>query len=401
MRKTICEQCWFVVILLLTTGTTLAQKSQGTLVTDEGANRSSWAPITETAMANAALRPARSYTVRQASNAGLANLPEADTLIYINSHRILNEVLPKVLAEQDLAGVHSAFNDIKQYAGLDPSKLDYLVIAIRFRKPSPELKFVPPELMMVTSGAFNAESLMSLAKTVAQDKLHDEKYGSKTLGVMTIDDIARQVETNPLLKSLSEVAIVPLNDNTIAVGSTNYLKAAVDAADGKGRISPESLNSLLRDQGVLISIAGSPLTWFSKSFGLLGTEGNARVSNCDSKFGAFYAAVTMDAKRFMLRGAMNADNPDTAKIINSLLSGLLQQVAGSVPDKNAQSALKTLSLTAPENEVVLNAEIPQQMVIDFIHEKMKPAQKPEETAPSATPAKKRRPIRRRNQRPKA
>lgn len=321
---------------------------------------------------------------RQTVLRSLANLPESDTLIYINLQRILNEAVPKVMPEKDLANMRSAFDEISQNAGIDPSKVDYIVIAIRFRKPSAELNFVPPEFMVVSSGHFSADSLMILAKATAKDKLRDEKYGSKTLGVLTIEAIAKQTEKNPLLRSFSEMAIVPLNANSIAVGTTGYLKAAVDAADGRGRISTESLNSLLRDPSALLSISGSPLTSFSKSFGLLGTETNARDSRCDSKFGDFYAAITMDATNFMLRGAMNADNPDTAKIIKSLLSNLLQQAAGSVPDRTAQSVLKTLSITPQDNEVVLRADIPQEMIIEFIREQMKPKQ--EVSAPVKTPA---------------
>jgi hypothetical protein len=325
----------------------------------------------------------------------LANLPESDTLIYINSQRLLNEAVPKVMPEKDVANMRSAFNEIRQNAGIDPSKVDYIVIAVRFRKPLAELNFVPPEFMVVSRGDFSADSLMILAKAAAKDKLRDEKYGSKTLGVLTIGAIAKQTETNPLLRSFSEVAIVPLDANSIAVGTTGYLKAAVDAADGRGRISTESLNSLLRDPSALLSISGSPLTSFSKSFGLLGTETNARDSRCDSKFGDFYAAITMDATNFMLRGAMNADNPDTAKVIKSLLSNLLQQAAGSVPDRTAQSVLKTLSITPQDNEVVLRADIPQQMIIEFIREQMKPKQEVSAPVKTPVPAAKRRPAHRR------
>ena len=325
----------------------------------------------------------------------LANLPDSDTLIYINSQRILNEAAPKVMPEKDVANMRSAFNEIRQNAGIDPSKLDYIVIAVRFRKPSAELNFVPPEFMVVISGDFSADSLMILAKAAARDKLRDEKYGSKTLSVLTVEAIAKQTETNPLLKSFSEVAIVPFSANSIAAGTTGYLKAAVDAADGRGRISTESLNSLLRDPSALLSIAGSPLTSFSKSFGLLGTETSARDSRCDSKFGDFYAALTMDATNFMLRGAMNADNPDTARVIKSLLSNLLQQAAGSVPDRTAQSVLKTLSIIPEDNEVVWRADIPQQMISEFIREQMKPKQKISAPVKTPAPAAKRRPTHRR------
>jgi hypothetical protein len=333
--------------------------------------------------------------VNQTAISSLSSLPEADTLIYLSPKRILNEGAPRLMPEKYLAELRSSFNTIKQNAGIDPSKIDYAVIAVRSRKPSAELNFLPPEFMIVTSGDFSIDAFMILAKAAVGDKLRDEKYGAKTISLMTIDPVAKEAEKKPMLKSYSEMAMVSLNASTIAVGTTAYVRAAIDAALGEGRISSESLNSLLRDPNALISIAGSPLTSFSRSFGLLGTEASARAPRCDSRFGDFYAAITMDATNFKLRGAMNADNPDTAKIINSLLSGLLQQATGSISDKTAQSALKTLSITPEDNEIVLRADIPQQMVIDFIHEQMNPKVGESSPAKASAPTRKRPAHRRR------
>jgi len=302
----------------------------------------------------------------------LSTLPEADALIYINPHRILNDAAPKIMPADHLEKMRAQFAEIKKSVGVDPSKIDYLVIAVRFRKPTADLSFVAPDFMLVASGDFSADSLLTMARLSLQQKARDEKYGAKTITLVTIDDIAKAAERNPLLKSFSDLGLVSLNANTIAIGNTAYLKAAVDASEGKGRITAEALNSLLRDQNVLISAAGSPFGSFAKSFGLLGTETTPRESRCDSKLGDFYSAVTMDGTNFSLRGAMNADNPDTAKIINGLLSGLLRQAVDSVPDKGAQTLMKGIKMMAQENEVVWQADIPQQAAADFIRDQMKP-----------------------------
>jgi hypothetical protein len=347
------------------------------------------------------VRPDSNVALSQTVPASLAALPEADTLIFINSRRILNEAAPRLMPPNDLANMRKTFGDIKQFSGVDPSNMDYIVVALRFRKPTAELTFMPPELIAVASGDFSSDSLMVLARMASDGKLRDEKYGTKTLGLMTIDPIAKEAEKNPILKSFSEVAIVPLNATSIGVGSTAYLKAAIDAEEGNKRISPESLNSLLRDPTVLISIAGTPLTSFSKTFGLFGTETNARAPRCDTRFGDFYASVTMDTSNFLVRGALHADNPDTAKIINSLINGLLRQATSSTPDAAAQTVLKALSITPQENEVVLRADVAQQVVVDMIKEQMKP-KKTEESSSAATATKeapaKKRPVRRRSRR---
>jgi hypothetical protein len=313
----------------------------------------------------------------QAIVSSLSSLPEADTLIYINPQRILNDLLPRILPAKDIEGMRKGFEEVKKNAGIDPTKVDYIVIAVRFKKPTNDLNFQPPEFMVVTSGDFSADALLMLAHMAAQGKLRDEKYSNKTMGLMTIDPVVKEAEKNPFLKAFTEVGIVSLNANTIAAGTPGYLRAAVDAADGKERITAEALNSLVRDPNVLVSVAGTPWHSFAKSFGMLGTETNPRVPRCESKIGDLYAALTMDSTNFMIRGTSNADNPDTAKILANLYSGLLKYATGQIPDASAQSLLKGLAITAEGDEIHLNADVPQQMVTEMIQHHMKP--KPEST----------------------
>jgi hypothetical protein len=329
----------------------------------------------------------------------LATLPEADTLVYINPRRIVNEAAPRLMSETDLAGMRKTFADMNQFAGVDPTKIDFIVMAVRFRKPSSDLKFTAPEFMAVASGDFKADSLMNLARMASEGKLRDETYGSKTISLMTIDPLVKEAEKNPFLKSFTEVGLVMLNANSIAVGTPGYLRAAVDAADGNGRISTESLNSLLRDPTVLASLAGSPMNSFAKSFGIMGTESNPRPPKCDSNLGNFYVALTMDATNFMLRGAMGADNPDTANIMNNLLSGFMRQAASYIPDKTGQTVMSSLQLAARENEVVLSADVPHQTVIDFIKRQSQPKKEEAATKSAPTPPAKKRVVRRKRRQP--
>ena len=312
----------------------------------------------------------------QSAVTSLASLPEADTLIYISPQRILNEAAPKVMPSAELEKMRAAFFDLKRSVGVDPATIDYLVIAVRFHKPASDLSFVPPDVMAVVGGDFSADSLVTLGRLSLQDKVRDERYGSRTISLMRVDQIATAAEKMPMLKAFAEIGAVTLSGNSIAIGNLGYLKAAVDAADGNGRISATALASLLRNPNALVSAAGSPLSAFAKSFGLLGTETTPRDPRCDTRFGDFYTAVTMEGSSFSLRGAMNADNPDTAKIINGLLSGLLQQTIGSIPDKSAETVLKGLRMSPRESEVVLEADIPGQAVADFVRQQMKPTPTP-------------------------
>ena len=328
----------------------------------------------------------------QTATSALSNLPEAEALIYINPQRIINEALPKVMPEKELAGMREGFSMMKQQAGIDPAKIDYIVIASRFQRPTADLNVQLGEFMVVAGGDFSAESLIVLGRMASGGKLVDEKYGTRTLSLFTIDELARQAQTMPLLKSFTQVGIVALNTNTIAIGSPGYLRAAIDAGEGRGRIAADSLNSLMRDPNVLISIAGSPWAAFAKSFGMMGTDASPHPPRCDSRLGNFYAALTMDAVNFKLRGAMNADNPTTAQIMNNLLSGLLKTGMSAIPDKSAQDMLKSLSLMAQGDDVVVQADFPQQMVAEMIRQQMMP--KKQDTATPVVKPPVKRPVRR-------
>ena len=202
---------------------------------------------------------------------------------------------------------------------------------------------------------------------------------------MTIDPLVKEAEKNPLLKSLTEMGIVSLNGNTIAAGTPAYLRAAADAVDGKDRISAATLNTLVRDTNALASVAATPWHSFAKSFGMLGTETNARAARCETNMGNLYAALTMDATNFMVRGAMNADNPDTAKIFSNLYSGILGYAISSIPDPSTQTMLKGLAITAEGDEVMLRADFPQQAVVQMLQQQMSPKKEEGASSSVATP----------------
>ena len=329
----------------------------------------------------------------QNPQAALASLPEADALIYVNPQKIFNEAAPRVSTPDELTKMRAAFSDLKKAVGIDPATLEYVVIAVRFNKPSSDLSFVAPDVMAVVGGDFSSESLMALGQLYLQDNIRAEKYGSKSIMVMKIDPIAAEAEKTPLLKSYVEMGAVPLSANSLAIGNLRYLKSAIDAADGNGRINPAALESLLRDPNVLLAASGAPIASLAKSFGLMGLENTTRDSHCDTRFGNFYAAITMTETNYTFRGAMNADNPDTAKIINNLLSGLMKQGISAIPDKDAQTMLQSLRMNTRENEVVWEADVPVKLIADYLRTKSE--------AKAATPTSKpatRRPVRKKRTR---
>ena len=204
----------------------------------------------------------------QDPRASLASLPDADVLIYISPQKLLNDAAPRLVPATELTKMRASFGDMKKAVGVDPSSVDYLVIAMRFHKPAGDLSFIAPDVMLVAGGDFSSDSLVSLAELALQDKVRMEKHGSKTIALMKIDEFAGAAVKTPMLRSFAEIGAVALSPNSIAIGNLPYLKSAIDAAEGTGRINAATLESLMRDPNALMAASGTPLASFAKAFGL-------------------------------------------------------------------------------------------------------------------------------------
>jgi hypothetical protein len=239
-----------------------------------------------------------------------------------------------------------------------------------------------------------------MAQLALQDKLVTEKHGSKTVSSMVVDPIAKQAEKTPLLKPFVNVGAVALTPNSLAIGNLGYIKAAAEAAEtGTGRLKPQIIQSLMRDPNVFMAATGAPFLSFARSFGLLGTDTASREGRFDTDFGNFYVAAVITGANYSMRGAMHADNPDTAKIITNLLSSLMnmdefkqgfKEAASAgptpVPDKTMQAILQSFKMTAKESEVVFEADVPLQLFADMIREQMNPKKDEASTTAPKKPA---------------
>jgi hypothetical protein len=314
----------------------------------------------------------------------LSTLPESEIVVYINPSRIINDAMPRLVPEKELQNMRSGIESLKTFMNIDLRSMEFMVIALRFNKPAAGKMFPLPEAMFAARGDFDAKAFLASANAMSDKKLSEQVFGEHTIYLLKLEDISMSAAKSPFGASFSEIGITTLDANTIAVGSMSYIKAALEAADGRGaRIKSERLASLLREPNALISMTGSPFSAFAKSFGLRMAEN--RDPNCMTQFGDFYVALNMDEQNFKLAGAMNADNPDTANMMKGMLSGLLQQTKGSVPDKNAQTMFEQVKLFAEGSEVMIEAIIPQAMAAKFIGDIFAPKKKAEgqSTSPNA------------------
>src|SRR5215203_6223031 len=174
------------------------------------------------------------------SRSALAGLPDSQAVLYVNAHRIIHDVLPRVMTPADYAKMLSEARKV----GFDARGIDYVAVGARLADPAPANYL--PEFVVVIHGNFNADSLLALGRIAAGAQNitpRTETYGSKTLEIIDLESLNKnwegvgsgsgegegQGEAKPKPMPYPEIAVMALDANTLVAGVPSYVKAVVDA----------------------------------------------------------------------------------------------------------------------------------------------------------------------------
>ena len=309
----------------------------------------------------------------------LPTLPESDALLFINGRRVINEALPRVLPEQIVSQMRSGIEQVKNATGIDIGGTDVLVVALRFRNMSPANPM--PDILIALRGSFKSDALLSLARMGLQGKYREEKYGTKTITVLKLAEMAGPKAKLPPF--LSELSFFASDANTLIGGTNQYVKAAIDATEGKGLISPELSALAMRDPSALLSIAALIPPGFFTNFIPKEMQSNQEMMKLIAGINQAYGSIGMGATDFPITLSVRTADAEHARS----LAGLVEMGAGlgaaGVKEKPLQDLLRSVKVTVSGTEVQAQASIPQEVVAGFLKNMFVPTKPP--VAPEKKP----------------
>ena len=180
----------------------------------------------------------RQRTAPAAAPSNIASyLPVSDGIAIIDVKRLLNETMPKVLGSDQakLAQANAEIDKFKTRTGVDLRTFDRVAMGVRYTYPNGSTTKL--ETVAIAHGTFDAKTVLSSARTAANGKSREEKYRGATITVITVND---QIKLLGLWNmDVGELAICPLDQNSLALGSLANVKAAIDAGKA-GRAPAES-----------------------------------------------------------------------------------------------------------------------------------------------------------------
>lgn len=318
----------------------------------------------------------------------LSSLPASDGVISIDMQRLLNEFLPRVLADDQakLAEVNARLDLIKTRTGIDVRAFERVAVGMRFINPAPDK--INVESVALARGRFNAPAMLAAGLLAAKDKYkyQEQKYGGKTIYVFNSDELfgkdelpqvsvdeetkkkagkAAKVFEDLLQKVMNfkagEVGVVALDGNTLAIGQPANVRAAIDASAGRGRVSAALTQLATRAPNAVLGFGVNAPAKVSRYFGF---DDDQIAKNLDA-IRQLYGSVGATTGGFELQTFARTENAGQAQdVLNMLigfrdLGGFFASNLSGDKGKLAKTALENVKLTKEGTEVQIRLELAQ------------------------------------------
>ena len=301
----------------------------------------------------------RSAAPAKAQPSLLAALPRSDAVALVQVRRLLDEALPKILANNatKLAEVNAELDKFKTTTGVDPRACDQIALGMRYTHPSANVTKV--DTVAVARGKFNASAIVAAGRTASDGKYREEKYQDRTIYVFTLNQTLRAFGIMNL--KVHELAVTALDANTLALGKPEDVRRAIDARKGRASVNQELMALATRDPNAVIGFGGNVTPGLIRSLKLSNEAIVQDISSIRQVYGSV-GTTEKDVEMFLAARTINADS---AKNLSTTLEGLKQLgafVVGRMPAPKgsvARTALDNLKITTEGNELQIRTAVAQ------------------------------------------
>ncbi len=324
-------------------------------------------------------KPGNSPAPASQSKDPLMALPESDGVISVDVRRLLNEILPRVLADDQpkLAQVNARIDEIKTRTGIDVRTFENLAVGLRFVTAPPNS--IKVEAVALARGQFNAAAVLSagLLGAGSKYKYQQQKYGGKTIYVFNSDELFGNVElpavaideetkkaggkaaevADTLLQKLlnfkGEIAIVALDSNTLAIGQPARVRSAIDAITSRVKVNAELIQLATQNPKAVVGFGANVPANASRFIGL---DNDQITENLDS-IRQVYGSVASTSSGFEMQSFCRTGTVDQAEKVYNMLVGfkdfgaLLASNLSGDKRKLADSALENLQISKQGKDV--------------------------------------------------
>jgi hypothetical protein len=289
----------------------------------------------------------------------MASLPESDAVAQVKVKQLVSEAMPRILANNPtkLSEVNASLDRFKDRTGLDPRMFDQIALGLRFSYPSEGVMKV--QTVALAEGSFSAAAMVAAGRVASNGKYREEKYNDKTIYVFSLDENVKMLGLFDI--KLGELAAVPLDTATLALGDPAGVRSIIDASRSRKRANADLIALANRDPNAVIGFGSNISEQLIDSLDI----GNAPIASDLRPLRQAYGSVNTTESDLQLFLGARAVNADAAKNLGDTLEGLKQvaslfvgRLAGA-KGVLAKSALAKMTIVTAANELQIRTSVAQ------------------------------------------
>jgi hypothetical protein len=296
----------------------------------------------------------------------MAALPASDGVAQVKLRRLLNEVLPQMLANNPskLAEINADLDRFKTRTGLDPRSFEQLALGVKYSYPSPGVTKV--QTVALANGTFSSGAMVAAGRIATDGKYREEKYQGKTIYIFTVDENIKVLGMFDF--SVKEIAVVPLDANTLALADPTSIRSLIDVSSGRQRGNEELIALASRDPNAVIGFGSNLSEQLIKNIDV----GNAAIAQDLSAVRQVYGSVGTTPRDIDVFLAARTVDATSARSLGDTLEGLKQLGAFFVGRLSgargvlAKSALTNLKILTQANELQIRTAVAQADIAPFV-----------------------------------
>lgn len=283
-------------------------------------------------------------------------LPASDAIAVVDVKRMLTETMPGILGSDPakLAQGNAEVDKFKTKTGVDLRSFDRVAVGMRYVYPNATTTRL--ETVAIAHGTFDAKAVTASARAASTGKSREEKYRGLAITIINVNDEIKMLGVWSM--KVNELAICPLDQNSLALGNLAQVKAAIDAGKA-GRAGAALVSLATKDPGAVIGF-GANLTPELLAKLDVGNDTIAKdISSIQQAYGSV-GSTQSDVTVMMVARTNSAEATnnlsDTIKGLRDL-GALFTGRLGAPQKALAEGALTNLKITVRGNELEVRTQV--------------------------------------------
>lgn len=316
-------------------------------------------------------RRVANQTVRAATTTSadpVAALPASDVVMLVDMNRVLNEMVPSVLAGDAarLAAFNAQIDRFRGSTGIDPRAFDRVAVGLRYVDlPTGGIKVDPVAVVTgIGQGTFNPDALIAAGRIAANGKYTEQAYRNSRIYTFTLGE---QISL-PFFGGVrvGEISATPLN-NMLVIGTPDSVRRTIDAGANRTTANAALAQLATRTPNAILSFGANVPQRFISAQSFPNDEIKRNVESIRQLYGGVSAPSTPvpGGKTYDVLLAARTTDANAARNLNGTLGALsnlgrfavgrIQGPAGQL----ARSAIDTLTINQDGSDVLLRFRLPE------------------------------------------